>query len=753
MHRPPAVRVIAAAGVLALPLVALNTAVAVAGQFAIASCQADHLNFSTTAFNDFATRGMRTRRACSPEGPGIRGLVTANAPSRVAVPRGSLAMAAISAPAGTRFTTLRWAGSARRRDCRYALQLYAEGPNMKAVPIKNVRANQHCPERARAQAAGYRARTFNITGTTRIVQRVICVGGDGRKSCSARSSNYIRTYKAEVGVADDQPPTATIATDTPLASGAWVSGSNQPLNYDAQDNVGIRVATAVIGEQSGGSDERTCSLARNDGAFANGVPCPNGAGHLDIDTHRLPEGTQPLVVQAQDTAGNVGNSPAVTARIDNESPGRIDVTSDAGDQWRNQSAFVLTWANPAESDRAPIVAAEYKLCAAAGDSCTTAEQAGNDIARLPVQVPGAGPWTISVWRRDAAGNADPAAASVPVTLRYDPEPPQVRFDGPSASDPTLVSATVVDKVSGLADGAIEISAAGSDTWRTLDTQKDGSRLVARIDDAALPAGNYVLRATARDRARNEASTTQRLDGQPMTMTLPLRIASVMQVGVARHRVAKRTVRRNGKRRTIRRRVTAIKPAGVVRLGRRTQITGRLVNRDGDGIAGAEVQVLASSAVSPEQLVGVLRTDSAGNYSYTATGSTSRTLRFVYAGSSLILPAQSQVRLTVPAVSSLLVSRRRVLNGQTVTFRGRLRSMPIPATGKLVQLESKLPSHWQTFRTARTDQAGRWAIRYTFRRTRKKVEWYRFHILVPEETGYPFGASVSKSLYVRVRGRG
>src|SRR5215208_2424346 len=175
MHRPPAVRCIAAVGALTLLLVVLGTSAAYAGQFTVASCQADRANFSTTAFNDFATRGMTIRRACNPEGPGIRGLVTANASGRGAVPRGSVAMVALSAPNGTRFTTLRWAGSARRRDCRYALQLYAEGPEIKPVPIKNVRANQRCPQRKRAQAAGYRSRTFTVTGATRIVQRVICV--------------------------------------------------------------------------------------------------------------------------------------------------------------------------------------------------------------------------------------------------------------------------------------------------------------------------------------------------------------------------------------------------------------------------------------------------------------------------------------------------------------------------------------------------------------------------------------------------
>ena len=358
---------------------------------------------------------------------------------------------------------------------------------------------------------------------------------------------------------------------------------------------------------------------------------------------------------------------------------------------------------------------------------------------------------MSLWRRDAAGNADPATASDPVTLRYDPEPPQIAFDAPSGSDPTLVSAPVSDKVSGLADGTIELSAAGSSTWQTLDTHQDGGQLVARIDDATLPAGNYLLRATAHDRAGNQASTTQRSDGQPMTVTLPLRIQSALQTGIVQTRVVKQTVRRHGKRRTIRRRITELKPQGVVRFGSQRQISGRFTNRDGQGIADADVQVFASTEGAPEQLVGDVHTDASGTFSYTAAGSTSRTLRFVYAGSPLVLPAQSAVGIVVPAVSTLRVNHRRVLNGQQVTFSGQVRSAPIPAGGKLIQLEVRLSGGWQTFRTVRTDQAGRWSLPYRFARTRG-IQRYRFRVELPPEAGYPFAAGTSKSIRIRVRGR-
>ena len=97
------------------------------------------------------------------------------------------------------------------------------------------------------------------------------------------------------------------------------------------------------------------------------------------------------------------------------------------------------------------------------------------------------------------------------------------------------------------------------------------------------------------------------------------------------------------------------------------------------------------------------------------------------------------------------SRHRVLNGQRVTFTGQVRSLPTPAGGKLVQLQVRLSKRWQTFRTVRSDQTGRWAVRYRFKRTRG-VQRYRFRVELPREAGYPFGVGTSKSVSVRVRGR-
>jgi hypothetical protein len=733
---------------------------AMGGQFTVATCQADRLGHTSSAFLARSTSGMQVVRACDPVGRGVRGLVTSDAAGAGTVPRGAASLAVILAAPGTSFTHVDWAGLTTRSDCGYTLQVYADSPGGKVTAIgDDVRANQRCSTKARNTTIKYQyqaregnpfrfePRATDLSGATRIVQRVICEGTPRHAACSTRGGNYISTFHAAMNITDDQLPTATITPDTPLANGAWVNGS-QPLHYDAQDNVGVKAAQAMVGDAEGGSDSRACHFATPEGAFADPIPCPNGTGQITVEAQRLPEGTHQLVVQASDAAGNLNRSEPVTARIDKAPPPRVDLLIDGGGEWRNRKDFTLSWVNPPEPDRAPIAAATYKLCPTAGGDCKPAEQTGDNVASLTMQVPAPGEWTVSMWRRDAAGNEDPNTASVPVTLRYDPEPPLLGFEPSTTDDPTLVSVQVTDKVSGLAGGSIEIGPAGSNTWQTLETRKEGNRLVARIDDATLAAGDYVLRASAYDQAHNEASTTQRLDGEQMTLALPVRAASAMQVGVPYKRTVRKTIQRHGKRHIVRRRVTVLRPATSVVFGRRIEISGRLTNRDGQGIPDAEVQVLSRSEASPEQLDDLLRTDAAGNYRYSATGNASRVLRFAYRGSEMILPAQSEVRLEVPARSSLHASPRQVLSEQPVRFSGRVRTLPIPEGGKLVELQVRLPKHWQTFRTARTDQAGRWDLKYAFNHAAD----FQLRILLAHEAGYPFADGRSGVIHVQVRGQ-
>ena len=88
--------------------------------------------------------------------------------------------------------------------------------------------------------------------------------------------------------------------------------------------------------------------------------------------------------------------------------------------------------------------------------------------------------------------------------------------------------------------------------------------------------------------------------------------------------------------------------------------------------------------------------------------------------------------------------------RVVSFAGRVRSLPIPTGGKLVELQVVLSGRWQTFRTVRTDASGAWRIRYRFRRS-CGVLTYRFRAQLPSEAGYPFERGHTRAIAVRVRG--
>lgn len=725
------------AAVLSLGLAAPGSARA--GEYTISTCQADEAGYVSSAFENFATRGMKWRRACNPLGPGLRGLVTANVARTGRVEKGAQSGFILNAPPGTTFSRFRWSGQAQRRDCRYALQLFAERPGAAPVSIKNVRANRGCPRSGMAQSSSSpRPRAYDLGGATRIVQRVVCIGAPSREFCSARGQNFISTFAAEATVVDGTAPSIGVVQDSPLAQGQWVRGE-QRFGYDASDNVGVKGVSALIGGGPRGSDQRDCDYSQR-------VPCISGPGRIEVNTAEAPEGSQPLTVVGEDAAGNRAESAAVTVRIDNAAPGAVPVGVGGGETWRSSNDFDVAWANPAEPDRAPITAAHYHLCRSGSDECASGDRAGEGVATIDsLAVPSPGEWELRLWREDAAGNQQSANASQPVKLRFDPEPPQLGFENQTVEDPTRVSVLVTDRISGLAGGGIEISSAGSGSWQVLPITQEGDHLVTRIDDASLPPGDYELRATAHDQANNLAGTDRRLDGQPMRLKLPLRIATSIKAGV----VEKRTVTRKGKKGKVRR--TVLEPRAKVAFGSKVHLGGRLVNRAGHPLADAKVLVYSRPKEGTEQLEGTATTDADGRFSYTVEARASHSSRFVYPGTATILPGEDSATLLVKGTSSFSVKPKRVLNGNSVTFSGSVKGRPLPEAGKLLELQVRFTSGWQTFRTVRSEADGSWHIPYLFDRTCGEQRFdFRAHLAA--EAGWPLEAGNSRTLTVRVKGR-
>jgi hypothetical protein len=143
-------------------------------------------------------------------------------------------------------------------------------------------------------------------------------------------------------------------------------------------------------------------------------------------------------------------------------------------------------------------------------------------------------------------------------------------------------------------------------------------------------------------------------------------------------------------------------------------------------------------------------DRDGRFSHRIARGGSRTLRFRWAGAALIKPALAQLRVLVPARTSIEPSRRSLRNGQSVTFDGRLVAGPVPDGGKLIDLQAFYRGGWRTFATPRTDAAGRWSFRYRFEATRGLVR-YRFRARIRREAAYPYELGYSRTVAVTVRG--
>jgi hypothetical protein len=183
------------------------------------------------------------------------------------------------------------------------------------------------------------------------------------------------------------------------------------------------------------------------------------------------------------------------------------------------------------------------------------------------------------------------------------------------------------------------------------------------------------------------------------------------------------------------------------------VRGRLTTSGGNGLANTDVEVFERTALpdQPWVRVGLVRTDAEGTFTYAALRGPSRTVLLRYGGTQLIRPQTTEVNVKVRAQTTLGVDRRQVVNGDEVMFRGRVRGGPMPAPGKLLQLQAYSRGTWRTFATPRASaRTHRWRYAYRFTATRGTVR-YRFRVVLPQEGGFPFERGASRSVNVTVRG--
>jgi len=367
--------------------------------------------------------------------------------------------------------------------------------------------------------------------------------------------------------------------------------------------------------------------------------------------------------------------------------------------------------------------------------------------------------TLTYQAFDAAGNG---SVKREVGFKIDGTDPVGAFGALDPADPRGLRVEVEDATSGVADGAIEYRREGEDRFKRLATTHAGGVLRARIDDQTLTAGRYEARAVVTDVAGNEAVIDRWTDGSKTTLAMPLRLSA--EIGVAGivkvkgcAKAARKRRGKEGRRKPMARPKCRRKKAKAVtslelKHGKRAASTGRLVTTQGAPIADAPVVVEGQPRSGGTFVkLGVARTDTRGNFGFTLPAGPSRTIRYRYDGTDTVRPAAAQLTTKVNAAARLKVDRRRLRNGQTVQFAGRLLGKPIPSTGKLVALQAKVGREWRTFATPRANAKGAFKHRYRFTAT-TGLRRYEFRAVVAREAAYPYEKGLSRIVKVIVRGR-
>jgi hypothetical protein len=576
--------------------------------------------------------------------------------------------------------------------------------------------------------------------TPALFAQVTCGSTTG---CS-RAAQYgmIEMKNVIVTIRDDTPPSVRI-TGGSATSNWWQR--DVTVSYAANDPTGIRNVYFYIDGSWSATDNGGCW----DGYLR---PCGDvGGSRTVVPDSRLGDGLHVLTVAADDGGYN-RSSASHTVLIDRTPPPAPLNAQLAGDRWRARNTFDVAWENPVQN-AAPMAVAHARFCPRAAKSTDTTRcgdeqtrQLHNGTGFTALRVPSQGDWQLRLWLEDAAGNTDPQSAAVVSGFGLDESPPELAIAKPDDEDPARVRVVASDAVSGIAAGQVEAKRRGENAWRALPTVLDARGFSAVMNDETLPAGIYEVRARAVDKAGNERSTMQQVGGGEALRKLPLRIRTRLVVGRPT-----RVRARDSHGRTRYRTVLVVKPRA--NFGNTIPLSGRLTTPGGNPLAGAVVEVSQRVKLrsAPWKRIAMVRTSRTGRFRFRALRGPSRRLRFRYPGTAKIRARSTDVDLGVRARTSIRANRGHVVNGEDVTFQGRLRGREYGSVGKTIYLQVYTRGRWATFATPRAaPTSGRWSQDYRFTATRGLVR-YRFRAVVPREAGYPYERGTSRVVRVTVRG--
>jgi hypothetical protein len=189
-----------------------------------------------------------------------------------------------------------------------------------------------------------------------------------------------------------------------------------------------------------------------------------------------------------------------------------------------------------------------------------------------------------------------------------------------------------------------------------------------------------------------------------------------------------------------------------RIGRRTIVTGNLVDEVGRPISHAKLVVFAAARVpgaAPKPLAGV-ETDDKGGYRFAVPAGRNRRVVLAYrpADDAAGFTTTWALRIDVPAPIALTPSRTRLRNGDTLKLTAHVPGGRLPAHAADVAFQVLIGPNWRTFATKPLDPHGTAFVTHRFRVTFSQTR-YRFRVVTLGHRAFPFADTHSQPVGVVV----
>jgi hypothetical protein len=607
---------------------------------------------------------------------------------------------------------------------------------------------------------------FNVfTPSVQAVEdRLLCARGDD-KWCALDPDSWSGLRSVTLTIDDGFSPGAWI-TGGDLTDGGWRRGSQfvSFAGYDAGS--GVSHGETTIDGARVGLASYPCETALIEGELraTRMRPCwTDVSGTLTVDTARFSDGPHSLGHCSTDFAGNQACAPGRTFLVDNNPPAHPrKLTLAGGEEWRRTNDFDAIWTNPDQGVASRIGGAYWRIEGPAGHDSGVRYAGGRDRAALEnLAAPRSGVFTLHVWLRDEAGNENPASA-VDVPLRFDDIAPGIAFErvpdtvAVEGSLPETVRAEVDDEHSGAVSGQIRYRRVEAGQWTELPTKLEPGPeagvawLVARLPDT-LPAGTYLFRAEASDRAGNVVATTRRADGTEMSLRRKVALAETRRASTPpSSRVKTRLFARLRWRRQA-------GPAVTVPFGAAAVLSGRLLDADGAALSGRELRVVSrpSRGALVRPSVRSIETGQQGGFRLPLPAGPSRRVTVNYRGDGGLEPSRRPaLALRVRSGVSLHAAPAELRTGEVVRFRGRVRAAgaPLPRRGKLVAIQyyESAARRWRPVLVTRSDHDGRFRALYRFRYVSGTAR-IRLRAVALAEERWPYVPGASRPVTVEVSG--